>query len=168
MALKRTQVQSRADEGKHSDTRDMKKYIIGFIPRKLFPDADGCTAGYIRSYTSCLSPNTIKSWRGFENILTARLLCPVDYLEAMKADPEQSADPSLLEITSTADRTMFFRTRQNIVERKLRLVDSEGDPKFPVFLYDEELMDGSITKGLFRGPVLLTVRLSPCRITARC
>jgi hypothetical protein len=139
----------------------MKKHVIGFIPRKLFPDVDGHAAGGIHSYTTCLSPNTIKSWRGFENILTARLMCPVDYLEAMKADPEQSADLSPPEITGAADRIILPRTRQNIVERKLHLVDSEGDPKFPVFLYDEELMDNSITKGLFRGPVLLMVGLSP-------
>ena len=39
--------------------------------------------------------------------------------------------------------------------------DRENQPFFPVFLYDERMIDGSLTKGLFRGPLLLKVRRSP-------
>ena len=39
--------------------------------------------------------------------------------------------------------------------------DRENQPFFPVFLYDEQMMDGSLTKGLFRGPLLLKVGLLP-------
>lgn len=39
--------------------------------------------------------------------------------------------------------------------------DRGNQPFFPVFLYDERMIDGSLTKGLFRGPLLLKVRCSP-------
>lgn len=41
------------------------------------------------------------------------------------------------------------------------MMDSEHQPFFPVFLYNEQMMDGSLTKGLFRGPLLLKASLSP-------
>jgi len=41
------------------------------------------------------------------------------------------------------------------VERELPLIDSSGDPKLPAFLYDQDLADGSMTQGLFHGPLLL-------------
>ena len=44
--------------------------------------------------------------------------------------------------------------------------DRENQPLFPVFLYDEQMMDGTLTKGLFRGPLLLKVGLSPSLTTA--
>ena len=40
---------------------------------------------------------------------------------------------------------------------ELALVDSNGDPKLPVFLYDEDTADCSLTQGLLRGPLLLAV-----------
>jgi len=39
--------------------------------------------------------------------------------------------------------------------------DIDRQPFFPVFLYDEQMIDGSVTKGLFRGPLLLKVNFSP-------
>lgn len=50
-------------------------------------------------------------------------------------------------------------------EGELALIDSAGDPKFPAFLYDEDIMDESLTQGLFRGPLLLAV--SPCHLRAK-
>jgi hypothetical protein len=41
----------------------------------------------------------------------------------------------------------------------LALIDSDNCPKLPAFLYDPNLMDDSMTKGLFRGPLLLAVTL---------
>ena len=40
---------------------------------------------------------------------------------------------------------------------RLPLIDRESYPFFPVFLYDEDAMDGTATKGLFRGPLLVKV-----------
>jgi hypothetical protein len=48
-----------------------------------------------------------------------------------------------------------------LMERKLPLIDNGGDPKLPLFLYDPDLMDGSTTQGLFRGPLLLAVSVFP-------
>ena len=42
--------------------------------------------------------------------------------------------------------------------------DRENQPFFPVFLYDEKMMDGSLTKGLFRGLLLLKAGLAPSPI----
>lgn len=50
---------------------------------------------------------------------------------------------------------------------ELPLIDNTGDPKFPAFLYDEELMDGSLTQGLFRGPLLLAVSIYQALTLAR-
>ena len=57
----------------------------------------------------------------------------------------------------------FFRTRVKLMTRELLLIDSEGDPKLPFFLYDPDLMDGSTACGLFHGPFLLAVSTSPHR-----
>ena len=44
----------------------------------------------VQSYVEDIrAPDLSKTWRGFENILTAALLCPVDHLAAMKADPDE-------------------------------------------------------------------------------
>lgn len=50
-------------------------------------------------------------------------------------------------------------TRQKLIGGELALNDSVGDPKFPAFLYDEDVMDGSFMMGLFHGPLLLAVSL---------
>lgn len=41
------------------------------------------------------------------------------------------------------------------------MTDRENQPFFPKFLYDETMMDGTLTKGLFRGPLLLKAGLTP-------
>ena len=41
--------------------------------------------------------------------------------------------------------------------------DRENQPFFPAFLYNEQMMDGSLTMGLFRGPLLLRASLPPSR-----
>ena len=48
-----------------------------------------------------------------------------------------------------------------LLGRELPLIDNSGDPKLPTFLYDLDLADGSMTQGLFRGPLLLAVSVSP-------
>ena len=52
-----------------------------------------------------------------------------------------------------------------LMEGGSALVDGDGDPKLPAFLYDLDLTDGSITQGLFRGPLLLAVSVySPHKV----
>lgn len=48
-----------------------------------------------------------------------------------------------------------------LVGRELPLIDNTGDPKLPFFLYDPDIANGSMTQGLFRGPLLLAVSASP-------
>ena len=48
-----------------------------------------------------------------------------------------------------------------ILTRELSLIDGGGDPKLPLFLYDPDLMNGSTTQGLLRGPLLLAVSAPP-------
>ena len=54
--------------------------------------------------------------------------------------------------------TLAPRTRLGLQNRTLPLRDQSGEPLLPLFLYEESLVDGSVTKGLFRGPLLLKVR----------
>ena len=54
---------------------------------------------------------------------------------------------------------MLFSTRAKLRDGKIKLIDNEGDPKLPAFLYDEDMMDGSLAQGLFRGRLLLAVSL---------
>jgi len=52
-----------------------------------------------------------------------------------------------------------------LMEGGLELLDDDGDPKLPAFLYDLDLADGSMTQGLFRGPLLLAVSVySPRKV----
>ena len=105
-----------------------------------------------------LVPEITKAWCGFNNILTATLLCPVDHFATIKADPDESVGAYLLgEIAEHSSS----RTRMQLVERKLPMIDSGGDPKLPIFLYDLDLVDSSMTQGLFRGPLLLAVSMFP-------
>ena len=53
--------------------------------------------------------------------------------------------------------SIFVSTRRKLRQQELPLNDNAGDPKFPAFLYDESATDGSLSAGLFRGPLLLAV-----------
>ena len=133
----------------------MKTNILGLIPEMYLPDTG--TEGIVRkvaaSYINLPSPETTKVWRGFNNTITARLLCPAKYIERFKGDPKGYAQCLSYRIfVLIVER----RTWQNLKHRRLQLIDWEGSPFFPIFLYDEEMMDGTTTKGLFRGPLLAT------------
>lgn len=64
----------------------MKRDIFDLIPQEYLPDSGGdgsfptCTHAY-------KNPEMHKAWRGFESPITARLLCPVNYLQRTKEDP---------------------------------------------------------------------------------
>ena len=64
-------------------------------------------------------------------------------------------------ILASCTKNTLFSARAKLRDSKLSLIDSKGDPKFPAFLYDEDTMDGSLVKGLFRSRLLLAV--SSCR-----
>lgn len=68
----------------------MKSDLIGFISQEYLPDSggNGFPQNVASVYTELQNPDMHKAWRGFENPVTARLLCPANYLERMKADPE--------------------------------------------------------------------------------
>lgn len=58
------------------------------------------------------------------------------------------------------------RVQRDLGNRVLLLKDKEGYPFLPLFLYEETVMGQSITKGLFRGPLLLKVGYLPSPKTA--
>ena len=120
--------------------------------------AEGIVRKVAASYIDAASPGTSKVWRGFNNTITARLLCPAKYLERFKGDPE-----GYMQCFGYRTCVLMIkrRTRQDLKHRRLRLIDREGSPFFPTFLYDEEMMDGTSTKGLFRGPLLIKVSFTP-------
>ncbi|KAF9786305.1 hypothetical protein BJ322DRAFT_1108158 [Thelephora terrestris] len=132
------QVQSAASRARQSDTKTIKVSIVKLIPQEYLPlDANGNQEVNAYQDLKVKNPDSSKSWRGWEHPITARLLCPADHLAEFKADPKSA--------------------RAKLRDGKLSLLDSKGDPKFPAFLYNEDIMDGSLAQGLFRGPLLLAV-----------
>jgi len=91
------QVQTAADSGKHDDTGAIKHGLIKLIPHKCLPDTgEEDNPNTVQSYLrGILAPDLSKAWRGFNNTLTATLLCPVDHLAMMKANPDESVDVHL-------------------------------------------------------------------------
>lgn len=134
----------------------MKTDILGLIPEKYLPDtsAEGIVRRVAASYIDSPSPGTSKVWRGFNNTITARLLCPAKYLEQFKGNPE-----GYVQLFSHHGYvlTVECRTRRDLKHKRLLLLDSECSLFLPTFLYDEEMMDGTTTKGLFRGLLLVKV-----------
>lgn len=48
------------------------------------------------------------------------------------------------------------RTIEKLKTGSLPRADREGVPKFPLFMYDEDMIEpGRVTNGLFRGPLLI-------------
>ena len=99
------------------------------------------------------NPGGNKAWRGWGNTITARLLCPIDYIGQFKENPDEYANTSAVICHSES----IFSTGRKLSGGELALVDGVGDPKLPAFLYDEDMTDGSLTEGLLRGPLLLAV-----------
>lgn len=133
-----TKAQTRASGARQSDTKGLKQAIIEFIPVKYAPrDDNGNPPPSFLHTLKVKSPGATKAWRGWENITIARLLCPIDHLAEFIGNPEG--------------------TRAKLSDNRLTLCDSAKEPKFPSFLYDEESNNGSLSQGLFRGPVLLAV-----------
>ena len=62
----------------------MKKHILTLIPLEHLPQ-DGISVFYSLSP----DPEVNKAWRGFNNCITGRLLCPVKHLQTFKENPEE-------------------------------------------------------------------------------
>lgn len=136
----------------------MKTDILNLIPEKYLPDTGVNTAiarKVAASYINITPPEVSKVWRGFNHVITARLLCPRKHVEQFKRDPEGYAGHLDRHIHTLITK---HRTRQDLKHRRLPLIDRERYPFFPIFLYDEDMMDGTATRGLFRGPLLVKVR----------
>lgn len=104
------------------------------------------------------SAKTEKWARGFANKITARLLCPIDYLQAFDTNPAEF----VLLLTSENGCMLILspkiRTIEKLKNGSFSRLDREGVPKFPSFLYDEDIIEpGKLTNGLFRGPLLVAV-----------
>lgn len=156
IVITKRQAQSIADQGKQSDTKGIKFNIITLIPRKYLPlDRDGNATVNAYQHIRVVNPDSTKTWRGWGNTITARLLCPISYIDQFDADPDEYGTPHFRLGRSLS--VMFFSTRMKFSEGELPLNDIKGDPKFPAFLYDEDVMDSSLTAGLLRGPLLLAV-----------
>lgn len=135
----------------------MKTNILRLVPEKYLPDAivdNTIIRKVAASYIDLPTPEASKAWRGFNHTVTARLLCPAKYIEQFKRDPEGYVGRLVRYIHILTTKR---RTRQDLKHRRLRLIDRESYPFFPIFLYDEDMTDGTATKGLFHGPLLVKV-----------
>ena len=69
----------------------MKTDILMLIPEKYLPDtgtSDAIVRRVATSFIEIAEPQASKIWRGFNHVVTARLLCPAKYIEQFKRDPE--------------------------------------------------------------------------------
>lgn len=103
---------------------------------------------------SIKNPGLSKSWRGWGTNITARLLCPIDYVAQFKENPDEYVNVPL---PRSYTESTLSSTREKLSQGELTLVDNTGDPKLPAYLYDEDIADGSLTQGLLRGQFLLAV-----------
>jgi len=96
----------------------MKTNILGLIPEMYLPDTS--TKGIVRKvaalYINLPSPETTKVWRGFNNTITACLLCPAKYIGQLKGDPEGYAQCFSYRIFVL---TVECRTWQDLKHRRL-------------------------------------------------
>jgi len=68
----------------------MKRDIINLIPAEYLPNSgsNDLLQNVPSAHIKSRNPDMHKAWRGFDNPITARLLCPANHLERMKVDPE--------------------------------------------------------------------------------
>ena len=125
--------------------------LLRYLPQ----DRNGNMAANTHQYINVKVLEKMKTWHGWNNPITARLLCPVDYIDQFDANPDEyviapnSQDLQLI--------ILHPSTMEKLMDGLLTLNDTAGNPKLPAFLYDEDMRDGSLTMGLFRGPLLLAV-----------
>ena len=88
--LQSSQVQSIASQGRQSDTKTLKQAVIALIPEHYLPRSeDGNTAVNVYKLVNVKIPGATKTWRGWETLITARLLCPIDDVAELIANPER-------------------------------------------------------------------------------
>ena len=78
------------DCAKQLDTKGIKCKIAMILSQKYFPPIRGNTmAVNTHLYIAVQNPGTTKSWHGWGNPITARLLCPINHVAEFKANPEE-------------------------------------------------------------------------------
>lgn len=143
------------------DTKDLKPAILELIPQKylLGPANESGEKSIWGTISS--SAGHSKNTRGFTNNITARLLCPVDHLRAFDTNPAEFV------FTIGVGQMLMTqhpktRTIEKLKNGTLSRVDRDKVPKFPLFMYDEDMVEpGKVTSGLFRGPLLIAARFTP-------
>jgi hypothetical protein len=84
------QVQKKANKARQSDTKAIKVAIVALIPPMYLPRlAGGNVVAGLHLLLDVRNPGAIKSWRGWNNLVKARLLCPIDHLTEFDEDPER-------------------------------------------------------------------------------
>ena len=84
------QIQSVASQARQSDTKTIKHAIVTLIPREYLPlDEHGNAPINAYHAVPVKNPGSLKSWRGWESLVTAQLLCPIDHLAQFKTDPDE-------------------------------------------------------------------------------
>jgi hypothetical protein len=79
-----------ADKGRETDTKNLKLQILNMMPEEYLPDIGVAGVKKVASaYVPVNHPEESKYWRGFNNVVTTRALCPARYLERYKGDPER-------------------------------------------------------------------------------
>ena len=75
--------------------KTIKRNLILLIPKKYFPvNKDSSTTANGYCHVGVQNPDGEKSWRGWKNPITARLLCPIEYIEEFTNDSAKCDDIS--------------------------------------------------------------------------
>ncbi|KAF9778158.1 hypothetical protein BJ322DRAFT_1025249 [Thelephora terrestris] len=133
-------LQAGINSSRGDDTKDLKPVILDLIPQRYLSGPTNEHGEKCIWNSVSTSAKNEKGARGFTNKVTACLLCPIDYLQAFDANPTEFV------FSLVAQNGSFSR------------LDREGVPKFPSFMYNEDMIEpGKLTNGLFRGPLLVAV-----------
>lgn len=93
--LTKLQAQSAADKAKQLDTKNIKHNIALLIPPEHLPlDNDGKVVVNMYQHVDVQSLGATKTWRSWNNPITSRLLCPVEYIAQFKANLNEYANLS--------------------------------------------------------------------------
>ena len=77
--------------------KNIKHKILDLIPQKYLPPIeDGSSAVNAHQCVRIHTPDSTKSWRGWGNPITARLLCPIDYIDHFNESQDEYANMSSL------------------------------------------------------------------------
>jgi hypothetical protein len=104
VALTPTQIQAGINSSRGDDTKDLKPVILDLIPQRYLSEPTN-EHGEKSVWNSVSTSARTEKWpRGFANKITARLLCPIDYLHAFDANPAEF----VLSLISKIGCTLIF------------------------------------------------------------